>query len=104
MQALGDLLKATHRGYVIPPRPEKSPVEGQRASADFVEGRRAALEHYLHQLAGHPVISRSQAGPLDAALSQHVRGPQAVLEPTSTELMWPAAPVRAQLRASLSDL
>ncbi|KAK9835396.1 hypothetical protein WJX81_006991 [Elliptochloris bilobata] len=58
--ALGDLLKATHRGYVIPPRPEKSPVEGQRASADFVEARRAALEHYLHQLAAHPVLSRSQ--------------------------------------------
>lgn len=62
-QALGDLLKATHRGYVIPPRPEKSPVEGQRASADFVEARRAALEHYLHQLAAHPVLSRSQARP-----------------------------------------
>ena len=31
-QALADLLKATHRGYFIPPRPEKNPVEGQRAS------------------------------------------------------------------------
>ena len=65
-QALGDLLKATHRGYVIPPRPEKSPVEGQRASADFVEARRSALEHYLRQLAAHPVLSRSQARPCRA--------------------------------------
>ena len=104
MQALGDLLKATHRGYVIPPRPEKSPVEGQRASADFVEGRRAALEHYLRQLAGHPVISRSQAGPPDAALSQHLCGPQAALEPRNIKLTRPAAPVLAQLRASLCEL
>ena len=39
-------------------------MEGQRASADFVEARRAALEHYLRQLAAHPVLSRSQARPL----------------------------------------
>ncbi len=75
-QALGDLLKATHRGYVIPPRPEKSPVEGQRASADFVEARRAALEHYLHQLAGHPVLSRSQARPNAPRRPSRVCGPQ----------------------------
>ena len=31
-QALADLLKLTHRGYFIPPRPEKNPVEGQRAN------------------------------------------------------------------------
>ena len=60
LQALGDLLKTTHRGYFIPPRPEKNPVEGQRASADFVEGRRTALQHYLEQLAAHPVISQSE--------------------------------------------
>ncbi len=60
LQALGDLLKTTHRGYFIPPRPEKNPVEGQRASADFVEGRRSALQHYLEQLAAHPVISQSE--------------------------------------------
>ena len=57
---MGDLLKTTHRGYFIPPRPEKNPVEGQRASADFVEGRRTALQHYLEQLAAHPVISQSE--------------------------------------------
>lgn len=62
VQALADLLKATHRGYFIPPRPEKNTVEGQRASSDFLESRRLALERYLQQLATHPVISRSQVG------------------------------------------
>ena len=60
MQALSDVLKATHRGYFIPPRPEKNTVEGQRASTDFLELRRSALERYLQQLATHPVISTSQ--------------------------------------------
>ena len=67
LQALGDLLKTTHRGYFIPPRPEKNPVEGQRASADFVEGRRTALQHYLEQLAAHPVISQSEVLPAAAS-------------------------------------
>ena len=87
-QALADLLKLTHRGYFIPPRPEKNPVEGQRANQvrslpplcavrdltciademcwgvlqEFVEARRAALQHYMEQLAQHPVISRSEVG------------------------------------------
>ena len=60
MQALGDLLKLTHRGYFIPPRPEKNAVEGQRATEEFVEARRQALQKYVDQLAAHPVISRSQ--------------------------------------------
>ena len=59
LQALSELLKVTHRGYFIPPRPEKNPVEGQRASDDFVEQRRSALEKYLQQLAMHPAISQS---------------------------------------------
>ena len=59
MQALAELLKVTHRGYFIPPRPEKNPVEGQRASNDFVELRRHALEKYLIQLASHPAIVQS---------------------------------------------
>ena len=96
-QALADLLKLTHRGCFIPPRPEKNPVEGQRANQvrcwpcqilhnprhacacvtvpaeqvvtveglvlqEFVEARRAALQHYMEQLAQHPVISRSEVG------------------------------------------
>ena len=60
-------MKTTHRGYFIPPRPEKNPVEGQRASADFVEGRRTALQHYLEQLAAHPVISQSEVLPAAAS-------------------------------------
>ena len=64
MQALAELLKVTHRGYFIPPRPEKNPVEGQRASDDFVELRRHALEKYLIQLALHPAIVQSDVSTL----------------------------------------
>lgn len=49
----------THRGYFIPPRPEKNPVEGQRATDEFVEVRRNALEKYIIQLAVHPAIVQS---------------------------------------------
>ena len=59
MQALSELLKVTHRGYFIPPRPEKNPVEGQRATDEFVEVRRNALEKYIIQLAMHPAIAQS---------------------------------------------
>ena len=62
-QALGSLLKQTHRGYFIPPRPEKNAVEGQRGSPDFVEQRRLALERWLQQLASHPVIGASDVSP-----------------------------------------
>lgn len=60
MQALHELLKQTHRGYIIPPRPEKNTVEGQRASDEFVTGRKAAIARYLNSLAAHPVIGESQ--------------------------------------------
>lgn len=60
VQALADLLKLTHRGYFIPPRPEKSSVEGARMSNEFVNLRKDALHHYLNQLAGHPVIRESE--------------------------------------------
>lgn len=58
--ALADLLAVTHRGYFIPPRPDKNPVEGQRASAEFVEQRCQQLERYLQKLAEHPVICKSE--------------------------------------------
>lgn len=64
MQALAELLKVMHRGYFIPPRPEKNPVEGQRATDDFVELRRHALEKYLIQLALHPAIAQSDVSTL----------------------------------------
>lgn len=72
MQALAELLKVTHRGYFIPPRPEKNPVEGQRASSDFVELRRHALEKYLVQLASHPAIVQSDVGILHTELPDFV--------------------------------
>ena len=59
MQALSELLKVTHRGYFIPPRPEKNPVEGQRASDEFLKLRCNALQKYLVQLALHPAIAQS---------------------------------------------
>ena len=59
MPALSELLKVTPRGYFIPPRPEKNPVEGQRATDEFVEVRRNALEKYIIQLAMHPAIVQS---------------------------------------------
>lgn len=59
-QALADALKARHRGLFIPPRPEKNPVEGQRAAEEFVQARRAALEKYLTALAAHPTLGSSE--------------------------------------------
>ena len=72
VQALAELLKVTHRGFFIPPRPEKNPVEGQRASEDFVEQRRIALEKYLLQLAVHPAIAGSDVSPITLCLSQYL--------------------------------
>lgn len=59
LQALADLLKISHRGFFIPPRPDKNAVEGPRANEEFVELRRAALERYVLQLAAHPDIVQS---------------------------------------------
>lgn len=55
---LSDVLKATFRGYFLPPRPEKNAVDGQNEA--FVEERRSSLESYLRQLAGHPDIATSE--------------------------------------------
>ena len=60
MQALADLLRETHRGYFVPPRPDKNVVEGQRLAAGFVELRRLGLERYLQQLAAHPALASSK--------------------------------------------
>lgn len=60
--ALADLLAATHRGYFIPPRPDKHPVEAQRSSTEFVEMRRQLLERYLQKLIEHPVLVQSEVG------------------------------------------
>ncbi|GBG67588.1 hypothetical protein CBR_g717 [Chara braunii] len=58
---LADRLAESFRGYFIPPRPDKSVVEGQMMqSKEFIETRRMALEKYLQRLAAHPVIRRSE--------------------------------------------
>ncbi|KAL0709126.1 hypothetical protein Bca4012_016104 [Brassica carinata] len=58
--ALADRLAESYRGFCIPPRPDKSVVEGQVMQRhEFVEQRRVALEKYLRRLASHPVIRSS---------------------------------------------
>lgn len=58
--SLADRLADSHRGYFIPPRPEKSVVESQvMQEVEFLEQRRAALEKYFARLAAHPVLRRS---------------------------------------------
>lgn len=69
MQALADLLKISHRGFFIPPRPDKNAVEGPRANEEFVEIRRAALERYILQLAAHPDIVQSDVSSLRGSSS-----------------------------------
>lgn len=57
---LADRLAESYRGFLIPPRPDKNVVESQvMQKGEFVEQRRAALEKYLHKLAAHPVIKKS---------------------------------------------
>lgn len=57
---LADRLAESHRGFCIPPRPDKSVVESQvMQKQEFVEQRRVALEKYLRRLASHPVIRNS---------------------------------------------
>mmetsp|Transcript_2633 Transcript_2633/g.6308 ORF Transcript_2633/g.6308 Transcript_2633/m.6308 type:complete len:569 (-) Transcript_2633:571-2277(-) len=58
--ALADRLNKTHRGYFIPPRPDKNVVEGKLHSTEFIEVRRVALQKYLQKLSRHPVLSRSR--------------------------------------------
>ena len=59
--ALANKLRTNYKGYVVPPRPEKSVVEGQvMQSKDFIDERRASLEKYLQKLVQHPVIGTSK--------------------------------------------
>lgn len=60
MVTLSDRLSEAYRGFIIPPRPEKSVVESQvMQKQEFVEQRRVALEKFLRRLAAHPVIKKS---------------------------------------------
>ncbi|KAI3986918.1 hypothetical protein MKX01_014619 [Papaver californicum] len=57
---LSDRLAEGYRGYLIPPRPDKSVVESRvMEKEEFLEQRRMALEKYLCRLAAHPVIRKS---------------------------------------------
>ncbi|XP_026431909.1 sorting nexin 2B-like [Papaver somniferum] len=57
---LSDRLADGYRGYLIPPRPDKSVVESRvMEKEEFMEQRRVALEKYLCRLAAHPVIRKS---------------------------------------------
>ncbi len=58
--ALAERLNKSHRGYFIPPRPDKNVVEGKLHSTEFIEVRRVALQKYLQKLSRHPVLSRSR--------------------------------------------
>ena len=58
--ALAERLHKSHRGYFIPPRPDKNVVEGKLHSTEFIEVRRVALQKYLQKLSRHPVLSRSR--------------------------------------------
>lgn len=57
--ALADRLSQTHRGYFIPPRPEKSVEGSMSASKEFIDMRMLSLDIYLKKLAKHPVLRQS---------------------------------------------
>lgn len=65
-QALADLLKSSHRGYFLPPRPDKgqSPLQDAIPDSRFIADRAATLEQWLRQLQAHPVLGISEVQPL----------------------------------------
>ena len=56
--SLADLLQVSHKGYFIPPRPEKKPLSTSSDDA-FVRDRVTQLGNYLDRLASHPTIRNS---------------------------------------------
>lgn len=72
-QALADLLKSSHRGYFLPPRPDKgqSPLQDAISDSRFVADRAATLEQWLRQLQAHPVLGISEVQPLPRNSSSH---------------------------------
>eukprot|EP00850_Spirogloea_muscicola_P023628 SM000373S13610 [mRNA] locus=s373:7134:18111:+ [translate_table: standard] len=92
---LHDRLAEKNRGTIIPPLPEKNVVAGGwhrhvrcdaekfRFSADFIEGRRRALDAFMGRLAAHPRLRRSPDLQLFLQASEDVwametsRGPDA---------------------------
>eukprot|EP01025_Chloroclados_australasicus_P055401 TRINITY_DN66_c5_g1_i1.p1 TRINITY_DN66_c5_g1~~TRINITY_DN66_c5_g1_i1.p1 ORF type:complete len:554 (-),score=85.44 TRINITY_DN66_c5_g1_i1:327-1988(-) len=86
--ALANLLKATHRGYFIPPRPEKNPVQGKKMDDKFIEYRRRALERYLNVLGVHEVIGKSEEFATFLSLDGELRTSHKWTELYPTEASW----------------
>jgi sorting nexin-1/2 len=57
--ALADRLQESHKGYFVPPRPEKRPLSGTDDA--FVRDRVVQLQAYLERLARHPALRRAKA-------------------------------------------
>ena len=55
---LHDALCEAHRGFFVPPRPEKDALASS-SDQEFVEFRRHLLEQWLNRLAQHPVLASS---------------------------------------------
>ena len=53
-------LSSTLRGAVVPPLPETSILQKYALSADFIEGRRAALARFANAAAAHPEVRWSE--------------------------------------------
>jgi len=58
---LADRLALSHRGYFVPPRPDKTIIDGSlRNRRGFDQTRADELDRYLRRLAAHPRIRESQ--------------------------------------------
>lgn len=55
---LADRLADSHRGYFVPPRPDKTLTSS--SDEDFVTRRMQQLDAYLRRLASHPVLRHSK--------------------------------------------
>ncbi|KQK10390.1 hypothetical protein BRADI_2g53790v3 [Brachypodium distachyon] len=101
--ALADRIASTHRGLFIPPRPDKSIVEGQVMQRhDFVNQRCAALQRYLCRLAAHPTVGRSvdlqvfltEASGIPTSEGESPRCTPTSIAATSTAVTTPTTPAK----------
>lgn len=54
-------LKSEYRGFIVPPLPEKSFIQGKMAHDDFIRLRRADLQAFVKALTTHPILRTSEA-------------------------------------------
>ncbi|CAD7700104.1 unnamed protein product [Ostreobium quekettii] len=59
-EALHKVLHANHRGYFIPPLPDKNFIQAKMANADFVQMRKAELNCFLRGLVAHPFLYETE--------------------------------------------